>query len=89
MHETTCELLLGYPEARCTCEFRNTRIARRNPKLTGPRQTTLSVPDSPKMIIETLCVAQTRIGDYGMDLDRKAAHIELLQRLIEAAEAYK
>lgn len=46
--------------------------------------------DTPKMIIETLCVAQTAIGqlppDYQSGRDR-AGHIAQLQRLIDLYEA--
>lgn len=42
--------------------------------------------DSPKLIIETLCVAQSRIGAHPADEDRKHEHIDRLQRLINAQE---
>lgn len=48
--------------------------------------TTFNVPDSSKMLIETFCVAQTRIGESEWDADRKDEHINRLQRLIDAVE---
>lgn len=47
------------------------------------------VPDSPKMLRETLCVAQTRIGASPLDESRKAEHIARLQRLIDACDAHR
>jgi hypothetical protein len=40
--------------------------------------------DTPKMIVETLCVAQSAIGASGDD--RKMEHLGRLQRLINAQE---
>ena len=40
-----------------------------------------AVPDSPKMLRETLCVAQARIGNGPPD-PRNREHIERLERLI-------
>lgn len=42
----------------------------------------IDVPDSLKMIRETLCVAQTRIAHSEVDKDRKHLHIDLLGRMI-------
>lgn len=44
------------------------------------------VPDSPKMLRETLCVAQARIGNSPLDDGRKREHIDRLQRLIDECE---
>ena len=44
------------------------------------------VPDGPKMLRETLCVAQARIGNSPYDEDRKREHIDRLQRLIDECE---
>jgi len=48
--------------------------------------TDLHVPDTPKMIRETLCVAQSRIGASSLDEDRKWSHILLLQRLMDSLD---
>lgn len=47
--------------------------------------TTLNVPDSPKMLRETLCVAQTEVGLRTLDPARRDEHLARLQRLIDAA----
>lgn len=44
------------------------------------------VPDGPKMLRETLCVAQARIGNSPYDEGRKREHIDRLQRLIDECE---
>lgn len=49
--------------------------------------TTYKVPDGPKALRETLCVAQSGIGVLPFDNDQKRKHIERLQRLIDACDA--
>lgn len=51
--------------------------------------TALIVPDSPKMLRETLAVAQARIGQSKHDGGRKAEHIARLQRLIDECERHR
>lgn len=43
----------------------------------------LHVPDSLKMIRETLCVAQTHVNLHVADTDRRQEHSDRLQRLID------
>jgi hypothetical protein len=45
-----------------------------------------AVADSPKMLRETLCVAQARIGNSPYDEGRKREHIDRLQRLIDECD---
>lgn len=40
------------------------------------KETVLVVTDSPKMLRETLCVAQARIGNSPLDEGRKHEHID-------------
>jgi hypothetical protein len=47
------------------------------------------IHDGPKMLRETLCVAQTRIGNADLDQDRKWEHIERLGRLINACDSMR
>ena len=47
------------------------------------------IPDSPKMLRETLCVAQSRIGNRPYDEGRKQEHINRLQRLIDECERHR
>lgn len=42
--------------------------------------------DTPKMIVETLCVAQSAIAAVDFYVDRRAEHIDRLQRLIDSHE---
>lgn len=51
--------------------------------------TTYKVPDGPKMLRETLCVAQHRIGSSPYDEGRKREHIDRLQRLIDECERHR
>lgn len=44
------------------------------------------VPDTPKMLRETLCVAQSRIGNSPYDEDRKREHMDRLGRLIDECD---
>jgi hypothetical protein len=43
---------------------------------------------SPKMLIETLCIAQSRIADSKLDEHRKEADIDRLQFLINGLEGF-
>lgn len=43
----------------------------------------------PKMLRETLCLAQSRIGDSPLDRERKQQHIERLQRLIDLCDVLR
>jgi hypothetical protein len=47
------------------------------------------VPDSPKMLQETLAVAQAAIGNSEHVGDRKQSHIDRLQRLIDECERHR
>jgi hypothetical protein len=47
------------------------------------------VPDGPKMLKETLCVAQSRIGNSPLDEGRKREHIDRLQRLIDECDRHR
>ncbi|GGN86298.1 hypothetical protein GCM10010112_67670 [Actinoplanes lobatus] len=51
--------------------------------------TSYEIPDSPKMLRETLCVAQTRIGASGLDPDRTREHVLRLQRLIDECDRHR
>lgn len=51
--------------------------------------TSYEVPDSPKMLRETLCVAQTRIGNSPLDEGRKREHLDRLQRLADACDLHR
>lgn len=49
----------------------------------------LVVPDSPKMLRETLCVAQARIGNSPLDADRREEHMSRLGRLIAECDRHR
>lgn len=51
--------------------------------------TNLTVSDCPKMLRETFCVAQSRIGNSTLDGDRRRTHIERLQRLIDECDRHR
>jgi hypothetical protein len=51
--------------------------------------TSYEITDGPKMLRETLCVAQTRIGNSPFDADRRDEHVARLQRLIDACDAHR
>jgi hypothetical protein len=51
--------------------------------------TNYEVSDSPKMLRETLCVAQARIGNSDLDQGRKHEHLDRLQRLIKACDSHR
>lgn len=51
--------------------------------------TSYEVTDGPKMLRETLCVAQTMIGLFFIDDGRKWEHSNRLQRLIDACDAHR
>lgn len=58
----------------------------------GPERgfsTSYEVPDGPKKLRETLCVAQASIGASDLDQDRKREHMDRLQRLIDACDAHR
>lgn len=50
--------------------------------------TALIVPDSPKMLNETLCLAQGRISASPPD-ERTREHLDRLQRLIDECERHR
>jgi hypothetical protein len=52
------------------------------------QSTTLTVDDTPKMIRETLCAAQSAIGLH-TDENRRAGHIARLQRLINECDRHR
>jgi hypothetical protein len=55
-----------------------------------PVTTSYEVADGPKMLRETLCVAQTEIGaSPWAELDLKQEHIARLQRLIDACDTHR
>lgn len=45
--------------------------------------TTINVPDSLKMLRETLCIAQAGVIDRVYDLDRKREHLDRIDRMIK------
>jgi hypothetical protein len=47
------------------------------------------VHDGPKMLRETLCVAQCRIANSGLDSGRKREHLDRLQRLVDACDTHR
>lgn len=49
----------------------------------------LNVSDSPKMLRETLCIAQARIGNSGLDQHRARSDIARLQRLIDECDRHR
>ncbi len=51
-------------------------------------RTILSIPDTPKMIRETLCVAQTAIGLAAVG-DRVREHIDRLGRLVDECDRHR
>lgn len=51
--------------------------------------TVYEVPDGPKMLRETLCLAQSEIGNSPWNEDRKQEHIDRLQRMINATDAIR
>ena len=51
--------------------------------------TVIQVSDGPKMLRETLCVAQSRIGNSDLDLGRRREHLDRLQRLIDACDIHR
>lgn len=53
------------------------------------RVTTYEIEDGPKMLRETLCVAQSLIGNSNLHADRRTEHINRLQRLIAACDAHR
>ena len=60
----------------------------------GKEMTAYSVDDSPKMLKETLCVAQTAINEFYRNADKVTAarwqeHIYRLQRLIDECDRHR
>lgn len=55
----------------------------------GGSTVAVAVVDSPKMLRETLCIAQSRIGDSPLDGDRKKEHVDRLQRLIDECDRHR
>lgn len=51
--------------------------------------TALVVPDSPKMIRETLCVSQACIGNSPFDASRRDGHLSRLGRLIAECDRHR
>jgi len=51
--------------------------------------TSYEVTDGPKMLRETLCVAQAMIGNFMIDDGRKQEHVDRLQRLINACDRHR
>jgi hypothetical protein len=49
-------------------------------------QHTYTIPDNPKMLRETLSVAQSQIDQYESRMPRGAEHANRLQRLINECE---
>lgn len=50
--------------------------------------TTLTVPDGPKMLRETLCAAQAALGEQQLG-DRRREHIARLGRLIAECDRHR
>jgi hypothetical protein len=51
--------------------------------------TSYEIPDGPKMLRETLCVAAAMISDSPWGEDRKLEHLDRLQRLINACDRHR
>lgn len=49
----------------------------------------LTVPDSPKMLRETLCVAQVAVGETYHRDPRAQEHLDRLQRLIDECDRHR
>lgn len=49
----------------------------------------IEVSDSPKSLRETLCIAQTRIGNSGLDKHRQERDISALGRLIAECDRHR
>jgi hypothetical protein len=47
------------------------------------------VPDEPKQLKETLCVAQALIGNSELNQDRRQGHMWVLQRLIDECDRHR
>jgi hypothetical protein len=50
---------------------------------------TYQVADDPKMLRETLCVAQSLIGNSNLNPGRRTEHVNRLQRLISACDDHR
>jgi len=51
--------------------------------------TSYEVPDGPKMLRETLCVAQAEISSSPWNEGRKDEHVARLQRLIDVCDVHR
>lgn len=51
--------------------------------------TTYTVTDGPKMLRETLCIAQAAIANSRLGDDRKRGHIDRLERLIDQCDHHR
>jgi len=47
------------------------------------------VPDEPKQLRETLCVAQSQIGNSELNQDLRQRHMWVLQRLIDECDRHR
>jgi len=52
-------------------------------------EATLTPPDGPKMLRETLCVAQTLINLWHPLMDRRQEHSDRLQALIDQLDVHR
>ena len=83
-------VVLEWPEGRgnvlMTPELLEEMVGRINACVTDHAAgdaSTPTVPDSIKMLRETFCVAQAAINATVPDIDRRAEHVDRLQRLID------
>lgn len=51
--------------------------------------TSYEIPDGPKMLRETLCAAQSLIGNSNLNADRRTEHVNRLQRLIVECDRHR
>ena len=66
-----------------------TRIVWTDEATPSTENTTLTVPDGPKMLRETLCAAQNAIAHRPYDEGRKQSHIDRLSRLIAECDRHR
>ena len=66
-----------------------TRIVWTDEATPSTENTTLTVPDGPKMLRETLCAAQNAIAHSPYDEGRKQSHIDRLSRLIAECDRHR
>lgn len=79
--------LIGQPATE-TPSATVTKPTARERHLLAKNLTPYIVPDSPKMLRETLCVAQSCISN-GPDDPRKREHLDRLQRLIDECDRHR